>query len=236
LKARDDMILQYAPTIKHLALRISMRLPSHIDVDDLINAGVIGLMDAIEKFDPDKGVRFETYAEFRIRGAILDELRAQDWVSRSVRQKANQLSRTYTELEQKLGRAATDDEVMQNLGLDEDSYYRLLDRVRSISLVNWDEITGREKLDGSGSSETASDYHKGSDLFKDLNLRRVRQVLQNAIEGLPEKERIVVSLYYYADLNMKEIGEVLAITESRISQIHTKAVLRLRGKLLNFFS
>jgi RNA polymerase sigma factor for flagellar operon FliA len=230
------MILQYAPTIKHLALRISMRLPSHIDVDDLINAGVIGLMDAIEKFDPDKGVRFETYAEFRIRGAILDELRAQDWVSRSVRQKANQLSRTYTELEQKLGRAATDDEVMQNLGLDEDSYYRLLDRVRSISLVNWDEITGREKLDGSGTSETPADYRKGSDLFNDLNLRRVRQVLQNAIEGLPEKERIVVSLYYYADLNMKEIGEVLAITESRISQIHTKAVLRLRGKLMNFFS
>ena len=239
-KDRDELILQYAPTIKHLALRISMRLPSHIDLDDLINAGVIGLMDAIEKFDPDKGVRFETYAEFRIRGAILDELRAQDWVSRSIRQKANQLSRTYADLEHKLGRAASDEEVMESLGVDQDTFHRLLDQVRSISLVNWEEITGREKVDSSGGdgggAEGPADFHKGADLFRDLNLRRVRQVLQNAIESLPEKERIVVSLYYYADLNMKEIGEVLAITESRISQIHTKAILRLRGKLLNYFS
>ena len=232
---RERLILQYAPMIKHLALRISMRLPSHIELDDLINSGVIGLMDAIEKFDPGKGVRFETYAEFRIRGAILDELRAQDWVSRSVRQKANQLSRTYAELENKLGRAATDEEVMENLGLDQEAFYKLLDRVRSISLINWEEITGREKVD-KGSGEAPGDYRKGSEGFRDLNLRRVRQVLQNAIEGLPEKERIVVSLYYYADLNMKEIGEVLTITESRISQIHTKAILRLRGKILHYFS
>ena len=221
--------------IKHLALRIAMRLPSHIELEDLINSGVIGLMDAIEKFDPEKGVRFETYAEFRIRGAILDELRAQDWVSRSVRQKANQLSRAYAELEQRLGRSATDEEVMSKLGLDRESFYKLVDRVRSISLINWDEITGREKLDGT-TGEIPSDFWKGTDPFRDLNLRRVRQVLQNAIEVLPEKERIVVSLYYYADLNMKEIGEVLDITESRISQIHTKAILRLRGRILSSFS
>ncbi len=234
-KERDRLIEQYAPMIKHLALRIAMRLPSHIELDDLINSGVIGLMDAIVKFDPDKGVRFETYAEFRIRGAILDELRAQDWVSRSVRQKANQLSRTYAELEQRLGRAATDEEVMEELGLDRDSFYKLVDRVRSISLINWDDITGREKLDGT-TGEIPSDFWKGTDPFRDLNIRRVRQVLQSAIEALPEKERIVVSLYYYADLNMKEIGEVLDITESRISQIHTKAILRLRGRILNSFS
>ena len=171
----------------------------------------------------------------RYRGAILDELRAQDWVSRSVRQKANQLSRTYAELEHKLGRAATDEEVMEDLGLDQDAFYKLLDRVRSISLINWEEITGREKVD-KGAEESPTEYRKGAQGFRDLNLRRVRQVLQNAIEGLPEKERIVVSLYYYADLNMKEIGEVLTITESRISQIHTKAIRRLRGKLLSFFS
>ncbi len=235
LKERDRLIEKYAPMIKHLALRIAMRLPSHIELEDLINSGVIGLMDAIEKFDPEKGVRFETYAEFRIRGAILDELRAQDWVSRSVRQKANQLSRAYAELEQKLGRAATDEEVMAELGLERESFYKLVDRVRSISLINWDEITGREKLDGT-TGEIPSDFWKGTDPFRDLNIRRVRQVLQNAIEVLPEKERIVVSLYYYADLNMKEIGEVLDITESRISQIHTKAVLRLRGKILSSFS
>ena len=234
LAERDRLILQYAPMIKHLALRIAMRLPSHIEIEDLINSGVIGLIDAIEKFDPEKGVRFETYAEFRIRGTILDELRAQDWVSRSVRQKANQLSRTYAELEQKLGRAATDEEAMESLGLDREAFHKLLDRVRSISLINWEEITGREKLDGT-TGEIPTDFWKGTDPFRDLNLRRVRQVLQNAVEGLPEKERIVVSLYYYADLNMKEIGEVLDITESRISQIHTKAVLRLRGKVLSHF-
>jgi len=234
-KERERLILQYAPMIKHLALRISMRLPSHIELDDLINSGVIGLIDAIEKFDPEKGVRFETYAEFRIRGAILDELRAQDWVSRSVRQKANQLSRTFADLEQRLGRAATDEEVMTQLGLDQEAYFKLLDRVRSISLINWDEITGREKVDGGG-GETPADYSKSSDIFRDLNLRRVRQVMQTAIDGLPEKERIVVSLYYYADLNMKEIGEVLTITESRISQIHTKAILRLRGKFLSLYT
>jgi len=232
---RDNLILQYAPMIKHLALRISMRLPSHIELEDLINSGVIGLMDAIDKFDPAKGVRFETYAEFRIRGAILDELRAQDWVSRSVRQKANQLSRTYASLEQQLGRAATDEEVMESLGIDQEAFFKLLDRVRSISLINWEEITGREKVDGR-IGESPAEFQKGSDIFRDLNIRRLRQVLQEAIEGLPEKESIVVSLYYYADLNMKEIGEVLNITESRISQIHTKAVLRLRGKLLNYFS
>lgn len=235
LKERDRLIEKYAPMIKHLALRIAMRLPSHIELEDLINSGVIGLMDAIEKFDPEKGVRFETYAEFRIRGAILDELRAQDWVSRSVRQKANQLSRAYAELEQKLGRSATDEEVMAELGLEREAFHKLVDRVRSISLINWDEITGREKLDGT-TGEIPSDFWKGTDPFRDLNIRRVRQVLQNAIEVLPEKERIVVSLYYYADLNMKEIGEVLDITESRISQIHTKAVLRLRGKILTSFS
>jgi len=235
LKERDRLIEQYAPMIKHLALRIAMRLPSHIELDDLINSGVIGLMDAIEKFDPDKGVRFETYAEFRIRGAILDELRAQDWVSRSVRQKANQLSRTYAELEQKLGRAATDEEVMKTLDLDREAFYKLLDRVRSISVLNWEDITGRERLDGTR-GEIPSDFWKGADPYRDLNLRRMRQVLQQAIEALPEKERIVISLYYYADLNMKEIGDVLNITESRISQIHTKAVLRLRGKMLSFLS
>lgn len=234
-KERDRLIEQYAPMIKHLALRIAMRLPSHIELDDLINSGVIGLMDAIEKFDPEKGVRFETYAEFRIRGAILDELRAQDWVSRSVRQKANQLSRIYAELEQKLGRAATDEEVMGTLEMDRESFYKLLDRVRSISVINWEDITGREKLDGT-KGEIASDFWKGTDPFRDMNLRRIRQLLQQAIEALPEKERIVVSMYYYADLNMKEIGDVLNITESRISQIHTKAVLRLRGKIMSFFA
>jgi RNA polymerase sigma factor for flagellar operon FliA len=232
---RDRLIEQYAPMIKHLALRIAMRLPSHIELEDLINSGVIGLMDAISKFDPEKGVRFETYAEFRIRGAILDELRAQDWVSRSVRQKANQLSRTYAELEQKLGRTATDEEVMETLGLDREAFYKLVDRVRSISLVNWEEITGREKVDRTV-GEIPADFWKGTDPFRDMNLRRIRQVLQTAVEALPEKERIVLSLYYYADLNMKEIGEVLDITESRISQIHTKAILRLRGKILSCFS
>ncbi len=234
-KKRNALIEKYAPMIKHLALKIASRLPSHIELEDLINSGVIGLMDAIDKFDPSKGVRFETYAEFRIRGAILDELRAQDWVSRSVRQKANLLSRTYAELEQKLGRAATDEEVMRTLGIDREGFHKLLTMVRSISVVNWEDISGREKVDDDR-SEPASGLWTGQDPARDVAVSRIRRELEKAIETLPEMERVVVALYYYADLNMKEIGQVLDITESRISQIHTKAVLRLRGKLLQTLS
>ena len=205
---------------------------SHIDLDDLHNTGVIGLMDAIEKYDPDKNCKFKTYAEFRIKGAILDQLRSLDWVPRSVRQKSRRLERAYGEVEQRLGRTASEDEVADSLGLQIDKFHELLNQVRGISLVNLEEIRGTNSDgDRAGTfADIVEDVHSENP-FASLKLAETKNVIAETIATLPEKERLVVSLYYYEDLNMKEIGGILGITESRVCQIHTKAVLRLRAKL-----
>ena len=226
---RDELILEYAPQIKFVAHRLAMRLPPHIDVDDLISAGVIGLIDAIEKFDPSRNIQFKTYAEFRIKGAMLDELRAQDWVPRSVRQKAALLERAYAEIEQREGRPASDEEVAALLRLGMEEFYDLLSRSRGLSLISIetddeDSLLNRRILDSLTVDAEESPL---------ANLRRkeLQQILGRIIDALPRKEKQVVSLYYYEELTMKEIGQVLGITESRVSQIHTQAMLRMRGKL-----
>jgi RNA polymerase sigma factor for flagellar operon FliA len=209
-----------------------VRLPSHIDLDDLHSTGVIGLMDAIEKFDPDKNCKFKTYAEFRIKGAILDQLRSLDWVPRSVRQKSRKLEHAYGEVEQRLGRQATEEEVADSLGLQIEKFHDLLNQVRGISLVNLEEIRGTNADgDRTGTFADIIEDVTAENPFETLKTVETKNVIADTIGGLPEKERLVVSLYYYEDLNMKEIGNILGITESRVCQIHTKAVLRLRQKL-----
>lgn len=228
---RDELIIEYTPLIKYIAHRIALRLPPHVEIDDLISSGVIGLMDAIEKFDPSLDIQFKTYAEFRIRGAILDELRALDWVPRSVRQKASLLETTYVALEQRLGRAATDEEVAAALSISVAELYEMIDQSRGIALISLDEL-GVSFSDGDRKSLLSflADP-KEVDPTALLNLDEIKTATARCIEQLPEKERLVISLYYYDELTMKEIGRVLDITESRVSQIHTKAILRLRGKL-----
>ena len=230
-KTKNKIIVEYAPLIKYIALKIASRLPPNIELDDLISCGVIGLMDAMEKFDPSRDNKFKTYAEFRIRGAILDELRAQDWVPRSVREKAKLVEKTYTNLEAKLGRPATDEEMCKALNLSQDEFFSLLNKVKSVSLLNIDDSAffnqGDKKLlfgilEGQG--RAVNPYSAVS--YKDL-----RQKIKDGIKELPEKQRLVLSLYYDEDLNLKEIGQVLDVTESRISQLHTQAILRLRMKL-----
>lgn len=227
---KDKLIMEYAPLIKFIAQKIAARLPSNIELDDLISSGVIGLMDAIEKYDPSRDNKFKTYAEFRIRGAILDELRAQDWVPRSVRDKAKLLDRTYSALEQAKGRPATDEEAAAELKMTLEEFYDLVNQVRPVSLLSIDD------------SHTFSNVDKKSILnllescrinnpFNQLNLKAVKDVVTKAIEDLPEKQRLVLSLYYYEDLNLKEIGKVLDVTESRVSQLHAQAVSRLRARL-----
>jgi RNA polymerase sigma factor for flagellar operon FliA len=212
--------------------RIAVRLPSHIDLDDLHNTGVIGLMDAIDKYDPDKNCKFKTYAEFRIKGAILDQLRSLDWVPRSVRQKGRRLERAYGDVEQRLGRSANEDEVADSLGLQLDKFHELINQVRGISLVNLEELRGGgQDGDRSGSYADVVEDVNAENPFASLKLQEMRSVVADTIATLPEKERLVISLYYYEDLNMKEIGNILGITESRVCQIHTKSVLRLRSKL-----
>ncbi len=229
---KEQIVLDHTPLIRYIVNRIAIRLPSHIDLDDLHNTGVIGLMDAIDKYDPDKNCKFKTYAEFRIKGAILDQLRSLDWVPRSVRQKSRRLERAYGEVEQRLGRTASEDEVADSLGIQIDKFHELLNQVRGISLVNLEEIRGTN-ADGDRAgtfADIVEDVHSENP-FASLKLTEGKQLVADTIGTLPEKERLVISLYYYEDLNMKEIGAILGITESRVCQIHTKSVLRLRGKL-----
>jgi len=229
---KEQIVLEHTPLIRYIVNRIAVRLPSHIDLDDLHNTGVIGLMDAIEKYDPEKNCKFKTYAEFRIKGAILDQLRSLDWVPRSVRQKSRRLERAYGEVEQRLGRSASDDEVADSLGLQLDKFHELLNQVRGISLVNLEEIRGTNSDgDRTGTYADIIEDVNSENPFASLKLAEMKQVIAQTISALPEKERLVISLYYYEDLNMKEIGGILGITESRVCQIHTKSVLQLRAKL-----
>ncbi len=229
---KERIVLEHAPLIRYIVNRIAVRLPSHIDLDDLHNTGVIGLMDAIDKYDPDKNCKFKTYAEFRIKGAILDQLRSLDWVPRSVRQKGRRLERAYGDVEQRLGRSANEEEVADSLGLQLDKFHELINQVRGISLVNLEELRGGgQDGDRSGSYADVVEDVNAENPFASLKLQEMRSVVADTIATLPEKERLVISLYYYEDLNMKEIGNILGITESRVCQIHTKSVLRLRSKL-----
>jgi RNA polymerase sigma factor for flagellar operon FliA len=229
-KLRDQLIMDYAPLIRFVAQRIAARLPSNIDIDDLISAGVIGLMDAIEKYDPSRDNKFKTYAEFRIRGAILDELRSQDWVPRSVRDKAKRIEKTYAELEQKFGRAVTDAEISGALGINLDEYYEMVAKVKSVTLLSIDEISGPGQQDRKSLLECLENVNSKNP-FTQLKSKGVRDLLIKNIEELPEKQKLVLSLYYYEDLNLKEIGKILEVTESRVSQLHTQAVEKLRSRL-----
>jgi RNA polymerase sigma factor for flagellar operon FliA len=233
-KVKDEIVIEYAPLIKFIAQKIASRLPSNVELDDLISCGVIGLMDAIEKFDPTRDNKFKTYAEFRVRGAILDELRAQDWVPRSIREKAKLVERAYSKLESELGRPATDEEMCLELKVTQDEFYDLLNKAKSVSLLNIDDSAsfnrGDKKLMAGLMEESRS-----SNPFTAVSYKNSRDKIKEGIMGLPEKQRLVLSLYYYEDLNLKEIGQVLDVTESRVSQLHTQAILKLKGKLRTVF-
>lgn len=227
---RDELIMTYTPLIKYIATRLVARLPPQVAMDDLISCGIIGLIDAINKFDVTKNVQFKTYAEFRIKGAMLDELRALDWVPRSVRRKISGLEKTYADIEKRLGRPATDEEVAQELGIELDHFYKLLDETKSVTFLDIEYL--RQKATEEAETNIIDIFTQDDrDPFTALNLAQVRGVLAKAIEELPEKEKLTVALYYQEELTMKEIGEVMGYTESRISQMHSKAMLRLRTKL-----
>jgi len=233
---RESLIVEYAPLIRFIAQKIAARLPANIELDDLISSGVIGLMDAIDKYDCSRDNKFKTYAEFRIRGAILDELRAQDWVPRSVREKAKQLERAYAKIEQQKGRQATDDEVCEILGVNQTELNDLITQVRGISLLSVDDIGNLSKADKRslhGLNEGLGMSSKSGNPLGEITVAHIKKIISDAIGELPEKQRLVLSLYYYEDLNLKEIGRVLDVTESRVSQLHTQAVLKLKARLKN---
>jgi RNA polymerase sigma factor FliA len=232
---REALILKYAPLIKYIAHRLAMRLPAHVSVEDLISAGAIGLMDALNKFDPGKKVQFSTYAEYRIKGAMLDELRALDWVPRSVRQKMSRLDKVYWQLEKEKGRPAEDEEMAEALGVTLTDFYGLLNDTNRVSLLDIENLP--RQLAGLKDDELMQllrdDEHR--DPSFQLSLMEAKRILAQAIERLSQKEKTIISLYYYEEMTLKEIGQIMGFTESRICQIHSKVILKLRAQLKKAF-
>jgi len=228
---RDELVLEHLPQIKYIAHRIAAKLPPQVELNDLVSAGVLGLLDAIEKFDPSRQVKFKTYAELRIKGAILDSLRSLDWAPRSLRKKSKELERAQKELEQRFGRPATDKEVCEEMGMSLSEFYELVDQIKGLSVGSFNDVASQDDESGGDLLVRYTPDAPDSDPFLLLHKSELRGVLATAIDALPNKERLVVSLYYYDELTMKEIGKVLGVNESRVSQLHSKAMLRLRTKL-----
>jgi RNA polymerase sigma factor for flagellar operon FliA len=228
---RDRLILTYAPLVKFVAGRVGASLPAHVDEQDLVSYGLLGLIGAIERFDPDREIKFETFAMARIRGAIIDELRSLDWVPRSVRTRARQIERAIAVLERELMRAPTDEEIAKKLGITGAELEDNLHEISRSSVAALDELWSPS---GSGDQIALIDTIRDEtepDPEMSLEQSEVREALAEAISSLPEREKLVVTLYYYEELTLREIGEVLGVTESRVSQLHTKAILRLKAHL-----
>jgi len=231
---RESFIKQYAPLVKYVAGKVAMGMPQNVEFDDLVGFGVFGLIDAIDKYDPEKyNVKFKTYAVTRIRGAIFDELRQIDWVPRSVRQKTREIETAVSSLEAHLGRTASDQEVAKALGMNEDEYLKTMTKISGTSILSLNDVwfSGDEKDRVSIVDSIESPSVLNPDVIVEKEV--IRQVIINTINELPEKEKKILILYYYEDLTLKDIGKVLEVTESRVSQLHTKAISRLRSKLTN---
>jgi RNA polymerase sigma factor for flagellar operon FliA len=230
---REAFIKQYAPLVKYVAGKVAVGMPNNVEFDDLVGYGVFGLIDAIDKYDPEKNVKFKTYAVTRIRGAIFDELRLIDFVPRSVRQKTREIETTISSLEAHLGRTASDQEIAGALGIDEAEYMKVIQKISGTSIISlndlWYSGDDNDKVSIGDSIESPSSLNPDVVVVNE----DIRRVIVEAINELPDKEKKILVLYYYEDLTLKDIGRVLQVTESRVSQLHTKAVLHLRSKLTN---
>jgi RNA polymerase sigma factor FliA len=227
---RDQLIVHYSPLVKYVAGRVATGLPQNVDQADLVSYGIFGLIDAIEKFDLDRGFKFETYAIARIKGNILDELRSIDWVPRSVRAKARALEKAYSKLESKLHRTPTDTELAVELDFTDEQLQTTLGQISFTGLVALDEmLSGGDRGDSMTLGDTLSDGGVGP--VAAYEVEEMRQILADAINRMPEREKIVLTLYYYEGLTLAEIGQVLGVTESRVCQIHTKSVIQLRARM-----
>lgn len=226
-EARNALIEEYTPLVKYVAGRVKMVVPDHVELNDLVSFGILGLIQAVERFDPDQGIKFSTYAATRIRGAILDELRAQDWISRSSREKAKRLSKLYSEMEQRLGRYPEDEEVAKALDISLEQFHQM------VSEANIPELTSLNTVIDPESSmeliDLVADHNEGPESA--LYDKEVQRLLGEAVDRLKEQEKLVLALYYYEELTQMEIAQVLDLSTARVSQIHSKAILRLRGML-----
>lgn len=226
---REQLIKEFAHVIRAMAHRLAFRLPAYLDAEDLISVGTIGLMDAMEKYDPTREAKFKTYAEFRIRGAMLDEIRSMDWIPRSVHERIGLLQKTHILLMSRLGRPPDDEEVAAELKMSRDELDDFITRARGAVMISVEDLSLHEP-DGHKVVKMLADTHNPDPLSALVN-EREREAIAGAIQSLPEKERLVLTLYYYEELTMKEIGEILKVTESRVCQVHTKAIIRLKAYL-----
>lgn len=231
LETRNTLLVYYAPIVKFIAGRMAMNMPPNVEFEDLVGYGTLGLIDAIDKFDVTKGIKFKTYANARIRGAILDELRASDWIPRSVRKKARDIERVIQDLEARLGRPAMDEEIAKALDMSFEEYAEVLSQISGTAMLSLNDVWYIGKDDDEITIGDQVEDHEST--TPDLQIERdeAKSILKDLIMKLPEREKQVIYLYYYEELTLKEIGEVLNVTESRVSQIHTQCILRLRSKL-----
>jgi RNA polymerase sigma factor for flagellar operon FliA len=229
--AREQLVLNHLSQIRHIAQGLSAKLPLHVDFDDLLGAGAVGLMDALEKFDASRDVKFRTYAELRIRGAMLDSLRDMDWASRSLRRKSRNLERASRDLEKSLGRPATQSEICQEANLTLEEYYSLLRQIQGLNLLGSEEFVANDRERSSRSRMENLSDDTMPDPFCAFHASEMRDFLAGAIDGLPKKESLVIRLYYLDELPMKEISSILGLTVSSVSFLHTRALARLRNKL-----
>jgi RNA polymerase sigma factor for flagellar operon FliA len=229
-QSREQLVLKYAPLLKRIVSRMASRFPPEVDSEEVYQAGMIGLLDAVDKFDPSRDIQFQTYAEYRIRGSIIDELRALDWVPRGVRAAATEWERTWNEQCSTLGREPSDSEMATKLEMPLNEYHEFAAHASPLSLVTLDHLGGGDDDEGQNLLDILRDPD-GSDPFSELSIQQLKSRLQEAIEDLPEREQTILSLYYVEELNMKEVAAVLGVGEARVSQLHTKIILKLRAKL-----
>ncbi len=227
---REQLLARYTPLIKYVVERLAVGLPKNVDHEDLMSAGMLGLLDAYEKFDAGKGTKFETYAVWRIKGAVLDQLRALDWASRSVRRKAREVEASVRRLDQRLGRAASEEEIAKEAKMPLADYHRLMDQVRGAVLLSLDEVRTPEDGDSIGLADLIEDPSV-PDVLARIEEEETRHLLLETLNQLPEQERVVVALYYYEHMTLREIGLTLGISESRVSQVHSRAVIRLKSRV-----
>ena len=230
LQSRDEIVAELLPGIRIQAMRLKMRLPSHIEVDDLVSSGVVGLLDALDRYDASRDIKFRTYADFRIRGAMLDYLREMDWFPRSVRQHSSSLQSAYASLENKLGRSPEESEVAENLGITVDELHKQLAMFMGVTVFSLDAIQETDDESGAGIrsllAEAAREESREEELTRDL-----KDQLGKAIDTLPEREKQLIALYYCEDLTLREISRIFNLGEPRVCQLHAQAVLRLKSKL-----
>lgn len=230
---REKIVEQFLPRVKYYANRYNLGLPTELSLEDLISAGIVGLLEAAERFDPSKNVSLSTFVDFRIRGAIIDQIRSMQWASKDARKKLEDLRKTYSDIEKELNRSATDEEVAQRLNISYDELYKTLSLANKMTLLSLDELVTYTDGKSIDILDMIPD-REAVDIIEQVNLKQMQRALGKFIDELPENERIVITLYYYEELTMKEIAKVLNLSESRICQLHGKALITLRNKMEEF--